>query len=408
MWDHKRRSDCRLCFSKQLSLLWKMPDVAPVDRFRHPGDPAQEKYPLALYQCMNCGHIQLLDVVNPRILFGNYIYRSRTSPDLLGHFEEYVSSLVSLVQTNGLKIGSILEIGSNDGLFLDILRREFCCQTVGVDPSEAINVDCRKAGHDVFDGFFLEKKPDLHSKYHEFDLIIANNVLSHMDDLRPTFEGITGLLAKNGIFVFEVSYALETFKNCVFDYIYHEHLAYHSIRPLIHLFGEIGLELIEASIVKTKGGSLRVTAQKLGGKLPMQVELLERLLELEEPLYEPIGRFIHDKSRSFVLAINHLVDLASVDKPPAIFGACATSNILLEFLREQEVHVSLMVDNEPSRQGLFHSCYEIEVVSPEVALSRGVDSILIGAWRHADIIRANNRDFFARVSEISLPKEFLL
>ena len=42
-----------------------------------------------LYQCSSCGHAQLLDVVSPQILYGNYVYKSSTSPDLKKHFENY-------------------------------------------------------------------------------------------------------------------------------------------------------------------------------------------------------------------------------------------------------------------------------------------------------------------------------
>ena len=31
--------------------------------------------------CQACGHAQLLDVVDPNVLFGNYIYTSSSSPD---------------------------------------------------------------------------------------------------------------------------------------------------------------------------------------------------------------------------------------------------------------------------------------------------------------------------------------
>ena len=46
-------------------------------------------------------------------------------------------------------------------------------------------------------------------------------------------KNISNLLNNDGIYIFEVSYFLDTIKNRVVDYIYHEHLNYHSIKALV-------------------------------------------------------------------------------------------------------------------------------------------------------------------------------
>ena len=67
----------------------------------------------------------------------------------------------------------------------------------------------------------------------KFDLITANNVFSHSENLRTILKCAKKLLSKNGLYIFEVSYLLDTIRNRVLDYIYHEHLSYHGIKSLV-------------------------------------------------------------------------------------------------------------------------------------------------------------------------------
>jgi Hypothetical methyltransferase. len=46
-------------------------------------------YALDLYFCCNCNHVQLLDVVDPGLLFNNYVYVSGNSSQFVKHFESY-------------------------------------------------------------------------------------------------------------------------------------------------------------------------------------------------------------------------------------------------------------------------------------------------------------------------------
>ena len=123
----KKRKKCRLCDSVKVKHVLSMPSSQPVDNFRPFFDPEINLplFDMDLYQCEKCGHAQLLDIVNPDILYGNYIYKSTSSPDLKSHFKNYASFLFNHEYIK--KNHKVLDIGSNDGLFLDyssrVLRR---------------------------------------------------------------------------------------------------------------------------------------------------------------------------------------------------------------------------------------------------------------------------------------------
>ena len=170
----------------------------------------------------------------------NYIYTSSSSPDLLDHFTNYAAYLDSRLPN--LPAYRILDIGCNDGLFLSCLAT-FSSDLSGIDP--APNVFNQR----VFDGFeffpgYLDKQAfnnfDSFSS-NSFDLITANNVFSHADNLNDMLECISYLLADDGYFCFEVSYLLDLLDSKVIDYVYHEHLAYHSVQPLRSFLRRHGL-----------------------------------------------------------------------------------------------------------------------------------------------------------------------
>jgi hypothetical protein len=71
------------------------------------------------------------------------------------------------------------------------------------------------------------------------------------------FNTIYNLLDNNGIFVMEVGYFYEVFKNNCFDTIYHEHIDYHTCYS-IQKFGLINnLVLFNVKTNNIQGGSIQ-------------------------------------------------------------------------------------------------------------------------------------------------------
>ena len=124
---HYKRSNCRLCGSKDLIKVLAG-SSQPVDNYRKPLDESLSlpQYPYDLYLCNDCKHVQVLDVVDPSILYENYIYTSSSSTDLEEHFEGYANWLIQYKYAN--KGSKVLDIGANDGLFLSkLFKLGICC-----------------------------------------------------------------------------------------------------------------------------------------------------------------------------------------------------------------------------------------------------------------------------------------
>lgn len=404
---HNKRNDCRLCQSKDMKEVLRMPNSPPTEKFRLPLEKAYEKFPMNLYQCLNCGHIQLLDVVNPDLLFGGYIYESSISPDLDSHFSDYVTDVLRYLKSYNLATNSILDIGSNDGLLLDKFR-SFGITSYGIDPAKEVNKKSRDKGHIVLDGYLSEISLDFVEKYGQVNLITANNVFSHMDNMRETFECIPKMLTDNGLLVFEVSYVLDTIKNKVIDYIYHEHLAYHGVRPLKDFLSSIGLKMLKVENYNTKGGSIRVYASKGNATFKIETENIQTFLSKENSLYQNVGSEISSAAYSFKKELKKAKSLLrkknSDTEKTAVFGACATVNVMIE-MGELAEDIDFIIDNSPTRVGRLHPSYDIPIISVEEAKSKNITNCLIGAWRHRKVIEKNNSSFFKNVQIVSAFEE---
>ena len=85
-----RRTKCRLCESDQLVLAVKLPLTTIADHYRATGEKQMPLYPLDIYRCEVCGHIQLLDILPPAVLFdAEFTYMPSKNPALIEHFKMY-------------------------------------------------------------------------------------------------------------------------------------------------------------------------------------------------------------------------------------------------------------------------------------------------------------------------------
>ena len=257
---------CRLCRSSKLSSILKLASTPPANAFvsKENLHIRQRKYPLELFFCEDCYHVQLTEVVDPIELFENYVYVSGTSPVFVEHFSNYAKNIVKTYQPSLQNY--VLDIGSNDGTLLKFFK-DMGYQTIGVDPAINISKKAQQDGINTLNEFFNYKTSEkIKEQYSTASLITANNVFAHSDDLIGITKAVRNLLSPNGLFVFEVSYLLDVYQKTLFDTIYHEHLSYHSVIPLIKFFQSNEMELIDVSRINTHGGSIRCVVKNIEDK----------------------------------------------------------------------------------------------------------------------------------------------
>jgi SAM-dependent methyltransferase len=394
----RTRSDCRLCGSRKLQQLFSLGATPLANEFVSAADRGQpqERFPLDIHLCNDCGHVQLLDVVDPELLFRNYVYVSATSPVFVEHFRHYAETMLKYT---GMPKGSrVVEIGSNDGTFLRFFK-DAGMEVLGIDPARRIAEEATKSGIETLPEFFdLTLARRLRSQGWEAALIAANNVFAHADDLHTIVEGMAHLLTPDGLFVFEVSYLLDVFEKTLFDTIYHEHLSYHTVKPLVGLFQRHGMELIDALRVDSHGGSLRGIAKRKEGRWPIQPSVhdlinQEARLGLHSP--QAFRKFFEQIQQRKGELTALLSRRKAQDRKIAGFGAPAKATTLMFHFGLGPDTLEYIIDDSPLKQGLFSPGHHIPVV-PSSHLydpSHRPDDVLILAWNFAEPIMDKHQSF---------------
>ena len=156
----------------------------------------------------------------------------------------------------------IIDIGSNDGTALTFFKNKGC-KVLGVDPSDSPVKEAQKKEIKTINQFFnysLSQKIKVNEG--EADIVISHNVLAHVENLKDIFTGIFNLLKDHGVFVFEIGYFATMIRENIYDTIYHEHLDYHTLIPMVKFLNSIGFNVFNADIVNSQGGSLRIYCSK--------------------------------------------------------------------------------------------------------------------------------------------------
>lgn len=383
-----RRRTCRLCEATQLELVLQLTPTPPANAFVASDQRTmpQAVFPLDVHMCRACGHVQLLDIVDPKVLFADYVYVSGTSPVFVDHFRRYATDVVTTVPSHPHSLA--VDIGSNDGTLLRFFKQAGF-RVLGIDPARAIAAAASASGIETEAAFFTETVARrILEERGPATIITANNVFAHIDDLSDVARGVARLLDRDGVFVFEVSYLLDVLRKTLFDTIYHEHLSYHAVKPLIGFFQRHDLKLFHIQRVGSHGGSVRCFVCPKGARRGPSESLAAAIDEEERG-----GLFDPQTYRTFASTIESVkVDLtgllsaiAARGETVAGYGAPAKATTLL-------YHFGLggalryIVDDSPLKQKLFSPGTHIPVVAATELAANRPDYLLILAWNFADAI----------------------
>src|SRR5262249_47727280 len=95
-----RRTTCRVCDATDLEPILSLGPTPLANAFlRAPEQFAHERsYPLSLYFCRRCSLLQLLDVVNPGVMFRQYLWVTGTSTTIAAHNRALARTVIDLLE----------------------------------------------------------------------------------------------------------------------------------------------------------------------------------------------------------------------------------------------------------------------------------------------------------------------
>ena len=402
MYHHNTK--CRICGSENLTKFLNLGNQPLANSFiKDKSEFASEKtYPLAVYFCNECNLVQLLDVVDKKEMFSHYIYFSSGMPKLSNHFQSYAED----VMERFLKPGNfVVEIASNDGILLKFFK-DSGYKVLGVDPAKNVVEVAEKRGVETVVDFFSEiVGAAISEKYGKAKVIMANNVVAHINDLHDLVKGINNLLAEDGVFVLEAPYLVDMFENLTYDTIYHEHLSFLAVRPLQRLFAQYGFEIFDVEIQQVQGSSLRVFAGRAGKRQISQS--VQRLIDKELELgldslsaYNALAKKIEEQKQKLTELLHNL---KSSGKKIAAYGAPAKGNTMLNYCGLGAGILDYALEDLPAKQGLFTPGMHIPTVDTAYAHQHLPDYFLMLAWNYSHVILGKEKDFLEAGGAFILP-----
>ncbi len=405
--DHYRRSRCRACDNDSLEPFLGLGEQPLANSFlKIPEEFTKERrYPLDVYRCTDCSLVQLLDVINPEILFRDYIYVTGTSQTMAQHNRSYADTIVSDLKLDNNSL--VVEIASNDGSLLGCFR-EHGVRTLGIEPARNIAAMARERDIDTVSEFFdSELASKLRSDYGAARVVVANNVLAHVDNPGDFLVGCRALIDDSGRIVTEFPYLGNLLDSLEYDTIYHEHLCYFSILALMRLYEKAGLVIVRVDKVPVHGGSVRVHGTRKSDQTPDHaIQVQELAAEERQKGYhtpEPYGRFASEVKANRQVLLDLLAGLKSNNKKVVGYGAPAKGNTLLNYCGIDTRLVDFIVDRNPLKVGLYTPGTHIPV-KPVSALDRDFpDYVVILAWNFAEEIMRDLKAYAASGGRFILP-----
>jgi SAM-dependent methyltransferase len=339
-------------------------------------------YPLRVLVCRSCLLAQVDVFETPEHIFSDYAYFSSYSESWLQHAKAYVDRVT---ERFGLGPQSrVIEIASNDGYLLQYFVAKGI-PVLGIEPAVNVAKVAIEKGVPTLPQFFgTETARQLASENGEADLLIGNNVLAHVPDLRDFVAGLKVALRPHGVITMEFPHVVRLVEENQFDTIYHEHFSYFSFYTVRRVFIDRGLKIFDVEELPTHGGSLRIYACHVEDESRQIGPAVDELASREESggytkldRYLSFGEKVKEAKRHF---LGFLIAAKDAGKSVVAYGAAAKGNTLLNYCGVRADFIDYVVDRSPQKQGLFLPGTHIPILSPDKVRETRPDYLLILPW----------------------------
>ena len=401
--------NCRICNSTNLHLILDLGEQPPANSLidKSQLNTIEPKFPLRLFWCGDCFLVQLLDIVNKEHLFKHYLYMTSASKPIVDHFKKYAVDIFNKF-LNKQENPFVVEIGSNDGSLLREFKK-LGSSILGIEPASNLAKLANDSDITTLNDFFSLDiaKNIIQSK--NASIVVANNVIGHVENLHDLMEGIKILIGEQGVFIFEVPYLLDLVKKLEFDTVYHEHLSYFSILPIINLIERFNLEIFDIQKQSVHGGTLRIFVSK---KNNFNIkDNVDKFIELEYKFginnIKTYNKF-SDDVKNLKNKIKELLHKLKNEKKSLFgYGASAKGNVLLNYCNIDYNILDYIVDTTPLKQGKFTPGTHIPILSSEKISDKGNNDVgLLLAWNYESEILKKEKSFRSKGGKFLIPIPF--
>lgn len=356
-------ASCSLCNEKKLVSLLNLGEHPIAHRFLN--DPAENEYvhTVELAFCDGCGLIQMVDPIPPEEMYTNYnVFTS-------WKWQPHVPRLVEMIsEVKGItKESKLVEVGCNDGIFLESLRDAGYKNVLGIEPAQDASNSAKSKGFDIVNGYFCEQFAEkIVSEKGQCDFLIIRQVLEHVTDLNGFGRAMQILLKTNGYLMIEVP-NYEFFMS-VPDYsnIWEEHSNYFTYDTLAKYLSNHRISVYHKETAVFSGEALIVLGNKVENideiKRDFNIEGTKELAILYKNRWPEFKAGLH----------NYLSKKKEEGKKIAIFGAGCRSCSLVNFTGIAQ-YIDIFIDDQIEKQGKYMPGSKIPVLRNSALYSENID-----------------------------------
>jgi 2-polyprenyl-3-methyl-5-hydroxy-6-metoxy-1,4-benzoquinol methylase len=339
-----------------------------------------KKYSLDLFICRNCKLVQIGKNASETKMFGqNYGYQSSISKLMTNHLEKIYKNLITKKFINNTS--SVLDIGSNDGTFLNFFKKTNILY--GIDPTSNKFKNFYKPHIKRINNFFsLEnvKKNIKKSQNQKFDLISSIAMFYDVNNPNNFCTDIFKLLKPNGIWVLELSYFPLLLKNLTYDQICHEHVTYLTLSIFKKIAENNNFKIVEVLLNEINGGSIQIIcAKKYSKRKVYSQKKIELILKDEKNIKLKSYQNFNKRISNLKKQVN-LFFLKNKKKTIYGYGASTKGNIVLNYCNITNKNLKYICDANILKMGLFTPGSNIKIISKKEMRSDNPDFLVILIW----------------------------
>ena len=365
----------------------------------------EKKFKLVVGFDKNNYLVSILNTVPKEMMFNkDYPYKSSESLTMRDAFKKLSNKIKKKFKPN-----TILEIGSNDGTFINNFNKK---KVIGVEPCKNLANITKKKGYKTYSEYWninLAKKLTTNKK---IDLIYSANTLSHIKNFSEIFKAIELSLSKNGILILEDPSLLECIKKVAYDQFYCEHIYVFSTIALQKILRKFGLEIFDIENIDTHGGSNRYYIKKYMNtkfKIKKKVNkniILEKKFGLHKFItYKKFAKKVLKSKKKLNVIFKKL---KSQKKKVIGYGATAKSCTVLNYCKIDRKDINFFYDTTSFKINKYLPGSKIKIRKYKKLSRDEADYVFLGAWNFKEEIFNKEKEFIKNggkfITHVPLPK----
>lgn len=369
--SYKLHTVCRACGGTDLREVFSFGKSMPLaNDFSTTDGTHKGHYPVRVLFCKTCSLAQLGETVDPEVLYRDYAYVTTSGPTTLRHFDRLVKDIVS---ENGT--GSLLEVGANNGSFLDFAYEKGFSPTVGIDPAQ--NID--NCGHVIIREFF-DKASALKTLI--ADTIVARHVFCHQE-WGPFIDTLRFVSHSKTLVAIEVPYCADLLRRCEADSIYSEHTSYLTLKSVVALLKETPWHIHSVDRYAIHGGAVLIMLRRNDSGIREHLNADEMLAEehVTEEHWLAMAAMWNKKIDALRSKVR---ELKNAGKTISGFGASAKGTMIVNACGFTRDDIQFVTDNTPFKIGKLVPGTDIPVIDQAEMLAEHPDYAVLFCWNFRD------------------------